>query len=353
MSPDVEQILQAAILAPSGENCQPWRFVVKGDTIELWCRPERDRSPYNWGQRGTYMATGAALENLSLAAQARGYAADIAYFPGTEYHVATITLTRDEEKGSDPLADFIAKRVSNRKPYRADALTSETIAALQRAADESGYGHLKIVTERKGIEALAKIGSVNEGTMLANDSLHAFFFDHVSWTKAEDDRKKMGFFIDTLELPPPARLAFRLIRRPRIMRILRRLGFPKAVAAQNAATYAAAGAIGIISGEGTTPLDFVRAGRALERIWLTATAQGLSMQPLAGTLFLALSLQAGETAGLADTDIKAITEASKELSRIADTEKPVLFMFRIGRSEPPTARASRFPLADSVEIRSI
>ena len=77
----LREILEAAIRAPSGENCQPWRFVLKGESVELWNRPERDQSLYNWGQRASYMAHGAALENLVLAAGARGFGADVAYFP--------------------------------------------------------------------------------------------------------------------------------------------------------------------------------------------------------------------------------------------------------------------------------
>src|SRR3990167_10630915 len=73
MPPHIERILTAANSAPSGENCQPWRFVVSGDTVDVYLRPERDKSAYNWGQRGSLMACGAALENLVLAAGQGGY----------------------------------------------------------------------------------------------------------------------------------------------------------------------------------------------------------------------------------------------------------------------------------------
>lgn len=44
----IRQIIEAGIRAPSGENSQPWRFLLKGDLIELYNLPERDESLYKW-----------------------------------------------------------------------------------------------------------------------------------------------------------------------------------------------------------------------------------------------------------------------------------------------------------------
>jgi len=352
MNPDVEQILEAAIRAPSGENSQPWRFIVRGMVIELWCVPNRDRSPYNWSQRGSFMALGAALENVAITARSLGYEAAITYMPSAPEHVATVTLSKSSMAG-DPLAAAIERRVSNRKPYKAEALSENEISALKDAAQQAGYGSLVLIEDRDSIKKLAAIGSLNERIMLSNDSLHSFFFSHVSWTKAEDDAKKIGFYIETLELPPPARVVFRILRLPRAIRILRALRFPRLVALQNASVYAAAGAIGVIIGEGTSPLDFVKAGRLLERVWLTATSLKLNMQPLAGALFLALAVRAGEKGDLLSSDAVDLAKAYDELQTTVPTTNPVLFMFRIGHGDPPSARSSRFPLSDSVEIGSV
>ena len=50
---DIEDILGTAIRAPSGDNCQPWRFRIKENMIDLFNQPEADETPYNFRQLGS------------------------------------------------------------------------------------------------------------------------------------------------------------------------------------------------------------------------------------------------------------------------------------------------------------
>src|SRR3989344_7562090 len=123
MEKHLESILEAALQAPSGENCQPWRFSIEKETICVWNIPSRDASPYNSGQRGSYVAHGALLENLSIAAKHFGYGAYISLFPdkSLEHLVATISLVKETPQ-DDTLYPFIFSRTTNRKPYRKEFL---------------------------------------------------------------------------------------------------------------------------------------------------------------------------------------------------------------------------------------
>lgn len=350
MDPDVRFALEEAIRAPSGENCQPWRFIVNGTTIELWNRPERDQSPYGWGQRASYVANGAALENFVLAAGLRGLAASVEYFPeGNGELVARIILSRGGAL-QDPLVSEIQKRVSNRKPYKKTPLMQEQKNAL---AMTTGDVKVFVRDDADSIRTIAEVGATNERVMLGNRSLHGFFFSHLNWNKKEDDEKKVGFYIKTLELPPPAQAAFRLIQHWSVARVLKKVGFPSAVFQQNAAMYAAAGAVGAITTQGIEPLDFVLAGRLLERLWLTATKLGLSFQPLAGIPYLYLEATRGERALFDAAETSLISSAYERAVSVFGTGKvPIVFLFRVGESEPPTARSSRFSFDESVEVRS-
>jgi nitroreductase len=351
ISADLERILAAGNSAPSGENCQPWRFVVRGNAIEIHLLPERDQSAYSWGQRASYLANGAAIENMVIAASVEQYRAEVRYFPnaGDAWHTATIFLTRDATVEPDPLASSISKRISNRKPYRKDPLTHEEREALVAAA--GGDGTFALVETPEEVRRLGRVGSTNEEVMLANRSLHQFFFSHVSWTKEEDEKNKIGFYIKTLELPPPAEIMIKLSRHWPVMRMLGALGFNRVVAKQNAAINAASAAIGALMIDNTEPLDFVKAGRAVERLWLAATSLGLALQPLTGVLFFKLIIDAGESAVFSPREQKLITDAYQEASRIFGADgKHIAFMFRIGRGDAPSAHAVRFPLGDIVTV---
>lgn len=352
ISPDIERILLAGNSAPSGENCQPWHFTVRGDDVEIRLLPKRDQSAYSWGQRAAYLACGASIENMAVAASAEHYRAAARYFPSETdtWHVATLSLAKDPSVGLDPLAPYISARISNRKPYRKDPLVPAERSALM-AAPAASHGDFALIETSEEISRLGRVGSTNEEVMLTNRSLHQFFFSHVSWTKEEDEEKKVGFYIKTLELPPPAQVMFRIFRHWSVMRFLGAIGFNRIVARQNGATNAAAAAIGALMIKSTDPLDFVKAGRAIERLWLTATSLGLSLQPLTGVLFLKLKIDAGEDAIFSPRERKLVIAAYQEASRICRADgKHIAFLFRIGCGDAPSAHAVRFPLSETVTV---
>src|SRR3954471_2545432 len=75
MDRSLASLLTAAGQAPSGDNTQPWRFVVdpESGTIALEEDATRDPSPMNTGGRMSRIAVGAALENLIRRAQSHGW----------------------------------------------------------------------------------------------------------------------------------------------------------------------------------------------------------------------------------------------------------------------------------------
>ncbi|MCF7898425.1 MAG: nitroreductase, partial [Candidatus Pacebacteria bacterium] len=70
---DIEKIINDGVLAPSGENCQPWKFELNGNRLSIFNIPEADMSLYNLKQRGSYIAHGALIENIIISSGAYGY----------------------------------------------------------------------------------------------------------------------------------------------------------------------------------------------------------------------------------------------------------------------------------------
>lgn len=350
ISPEMERILAAGNQAPSGENCQPWSFIVRGkDTIEVRLLAERDRSAYGWGNRASYLACGAAIENIVIAASAESYHAQANLLPHHDDQelVALIKLSPAMDAKPDLLVACIDKRITNRKPFKKDPLTAAQLTALHQAAPG-----VRIIQERTAIETIGRIGSVNEEVMLANQGLHGFFFGHVNWTKDEDNVNRIGFYIKTLELPPPAQAMFKLFRHWSLMRIFNKIGFNKIVADQNGTVNASAAAMAAFRIGGTDPIDFIQIGRTIERFWLTATSLGLSLQPLTGVLFFKLRIVDGDEPEMfSDIERTRILESYAALDRLFEGgAKHIAFMCRIGVGDPPSAHASRFPLSDVVHV---
>src|SRR5439155_9214921 len=77
----IAALVARAALAPSGGNCQPWRFTARGESIECAHDADRSRSLLDFRHAASQVAFGAALENLVLAASELGRAVEVEPFP--------------------------------------------------------------------------------------------------------------------------------------------------------------------------------------------------------------------------------------------------------------------------------
>jgi hypothetical protein len=64
MLPEIKEILELAVNAPSGHNSQPWRFVIQDNTIQIFNIPDKDKTLFNWKQKGSLTAHGTLIENI-------------------------------------------------------------------------------------------------------------------------------------------------------------------------------------------------------------------------------------------------------------------------------------------------
>ena len=343
----LEKILYAGSLAPSGDNMQPWAFRAESNQIHLWNVPARDRSFYNWREKGAYVAHGAAIENMVIAARAHGWVPTLRLFPQphTREHVATIDL-QPARVEQHPLYAAVSARCTNRKPYRTTPLSPVQREELLSTPQEVGGGEIRLFEDEESRMMLGAAGALNERVMFATHPMHEHFFHHLRWTDQEERTAQCGLFLKTLELAPPKGLVLRLLRYWPAIRMANRLGFADQVAKENAALNASCAAIGMILIPNFSDEECVRAGRILQRVWLKATHMGLSLQPLIGTVFMIHRVRAGDADILASEHSALLrdTEAAiNKIGRIAG--ETVVALFRIGLSDPPSARSSRYPLA--------
>ena len=69
----LQQILELARWAPSGDNAQPWRFeIVDAQTIRIHGFDTRDHVLYDYDGRPSQIAHGALIETLRIAASGFG-----------------------------------------------------------------------------------------------------------------------------------------------------------------------------------------------------------------------------------------------------------------------------------------
>jgi nitroreductase len=342
MNEVIKKIINYAIWAPSGDNTQPWRFEINKNEIRVFIVPERDTSLYNYNQNASLVAIGGLIENIKIAAPHYGYVVSINFFPEgiTSNLVATILLNEGAQQ-DDPLYLYIKERVTNRKPYETRPLSNEHKQYILEIGDTVDNISVKLVDEPGNIESLANAASVNEKVVLENKQLHNFLFSHITWSEEEDEKKK-GFFVKTLELKGPQVVAFKLFRHWPILKLFNKIGASDLVARDNAKIYKQSGAFVAIIANDTSPFSFLKSGMLMQKLWLRATKLGLGVQPLTGVLFLHHRISAGNNGGLLNHHIDLVEKAYFIIEKIFETNnRPIIMMFRIGYADKPSARCSR------------
>ncbi|MDP3710445.1 MAG: hypothetical protein Q8R29_01840 [bacterium] len=339
----IEDILNLAVWAPSGDNCQPWRFEVYDNKIDIFNVPDKDKALYNFRQSGSMVAHGALIENIFIITSQLGYEVRPSFPPAKEKNnlVASLTLTESKPK-EEPLYNFIKVRTTNRKPYKKHYLSPEIKENLLNSV--IGEGGVVLIEDEKQKHLLGRSLSANEQILFENAALHKSFFSNVVWNKREEQEKKSGLYLKTLELPPPARLAFHLFSSWNWLKFLNKLGLSRSVAKTNAKIYGSCAIMGAIITPSESDEDFIAAGRMMQKIWLKATASGLGMQIMAGLPYLARRVFANQADMLSDTHHQMIRNHYSQIESIVDGKnKNIVLLFRIGDGGNPSARSSRLP----------
>ena len=332
--------LDLAVYAPSGDNSQPWAFSIEGGVLYMFNKPESDPTLYNFKQRGSYVAHGAVVENVVLLMAEAGYEAHVTLFPGVAHCTAKISFVAAQPRPT-PLVPMLTKRVTNRKPYTPTPLLHTHTNQLATVGKTMHGASFCIIEDSARIQKLGKILSLNEQLLMQNRSLHDFLFSIIRWTR-DEELKNPGLYISTMELPLPVRFLFKYaIRFWGVVRILNYIGFPYVISSQTASLYGMSGAIGVITVDAEDDEHFIAAGRVLQRVWLTATSLGISVQPVTAIPYLAQRVRAGEADAFSkqqQDSIRVAEEAIRDIVQLHDSAH-VAMILRMGYGEQPTAQS--------------
>jgi len=343
-------MVAAGIAAPSGGNNQPWAFYAEGD--ELYVVNDRSRASaptLDVGERATYAALGAAVENIVLAAAGAGRAAKVQWLPVAENPLIAAKVSFDDAPGAPEdaaLSAYIGERLTNRRPGRPGPIAADQLAALAAAAEARG-GQLHLCTDRSRFDELGEILGVSDGVRMFSAALHGEMMRELRWNRRETEETRDGIDLDTLEVSGGQRGMIRMLRRFGVARFMAKLGAGKAFISGARQTLAASSAFAVVTVPGHDLADYLQGGRAMQRVWLTATSLGVAFQPLAAITYLFMRVRFFKGQGVDPATARTLQGLLERFDRVfpeIDPSRGHVLYFRLAHAAPASARSLRRPV---------
>lgn len=338
---NIEAVVRAAQLAPSGGNCQPWHITVHGNTIDIDLDPEQTTA-MDVEFRASYLAIGAAIQNMRIAAAEHALLADVEILPNAPNTspVATATLHpgRDERLAAD--YQPMLHRVTNRHPGESNnPITAGTLERLIAATHNHG-AELNVITTPEALAEAADILTDTDRLRYLIPTLHREMMSELRDPRTGPiDR---GIDIRTLEMGPAAPI-LGIIRRSDVMAELAAWNAGHALGTRVGTLITSAAGLAAITIPHGTPADYVRGGHAMQSVWIAATAAGLAAQPVV-PLFTFTHTDAELTA-LAGPYTDRIATAQTRLHTLLHIphDHHIAMILRLSHAPAPTAVSLRSP----------
>jgi molybdopterin/thiamine biosynthesis adenylyltransferase len=351
----ITEIVKAGIIAPSGGNAQPWKFVYTGNGLFIFHDAHFSHSLLDFNHLGSYVAIGAVIENVSIKASAMGLAIAVDYFPvnNDKRLAARIKFSKGENAADSAyLVNGLTRRVTNRDMVAKEALPSEVYQRITSVIKPYNGAELLLVEDDRLMKDLGQLLAKAEMLRIIHPRGHYdTFVNELRWTPEEILQKADGLDVNTLGATKSELAALKIAADDKAIAFLRELkggtAFTKMV--NNAIAFSSA--LGILTMPAYSEVEFLKGGRAMERIWIEANLAGVSFQPIAQLVFMMARLTHGRSAAneqeiYYNQEVAKLQAAFNQLLPQLAGKQPV-FIFRLAKGGEPKARSLRRPLSSA------
>jgi len=352
---EARRIAEAAVLAPSGGNIQPWFFAYERGCLLIYSDSHAGHSLLNFMQLGNWLAIGACVENAILEANAMGIQLEVFWSVHTEDPLtpAAVLFRPQDAVAGHPypaLQQQIHLRYTDRRKGSTTALDPHAIDAADQMVRAAGLRSFFSNTS-ESMEAMAEIVGQTDLIRLLDPWGYHDFMHEIRWDDQEARSSGDGVDIETLELTAAEKAGLGLLRDPALMQFLGKRGLGSGLAKMGSDSIRnSAGVFGYWSETSNLgAADWMVYGRVMERLWLHFTETGIACQPCAPFFFLYHRWRAAT-----HTDYRLSPALEKQLGNLAELlpaacgedigKGTPIFMFRLfDTGLPPLKRAYRRP----------
>jgi nitroreductase len=258
---DRDELLHAAVAAPSMHNTQPWRFGFTGRTVEVYRDRARELPAEDPSRRMLFVSLGASIFNLRVAAAARGMGSQVRHLVDQRRPdlVAVVELGGPANETMAGLAPYLTARRTNRDPFTEQRLAAQLRVELDLCARVEGG-------------ALQWLDTAPRQWWLQMATKEAIAADNDDAARIAERRRWVGGDRVVDGIP-----SISLGSRPAGGNpVVRDMAATPADAARPMADFEREPQLAILATRYDGPIEWLRAGQALEHVLLEATAHGVS-----------------------------------------------------------------------------
>lgn len=306
-------LVEAATLAPSSHNTQPWRFRLSDAAVDLLADRVRALPVNDPEDRELVISCGAALFNLRIAAAHVGLHAAICVWP--EGHADCVARVRLSDAAPSALDDatlftYLPQRRTYRKRFLDRPVDLDVVQRLAEAATTEG-AHLRPIVEASGRHSVVDLVTEGDAVQWANPSWRR---ELAAWMHPR--RRGDGLSVPWVAVPV-AQL------------VVRTFDMGHGEGAKNRALAEGSTLLALVETPHDTPHDWVTAGQALERVLLTGCAMGLQAS------YLNQPIQ--------------VPALRSRLRDVVHGQGMPQLLLRLGYPDQPVPPAARRPLDDVID----
>jgi nitroreductase len=346
----MQQVLDLARWAPSGDNTQPWRFeILSPNEVVIHGFDTRDHCMYDLDGRPSQLSIGALLETLQIAATAHGMVTEVSrrLSSAPTHPTFDVKLVAMTGLATSPLIKAIPARSVQRRVMQSRPVNDSLIQQLTEAV---GPDHQLLWFG--GLANRLRFASMlwaNAGLRLRLPEAFEVHRSIIQWNaRFSPDRipdQALGADAPTLRL-----MRWAMTDWARVDFLNRYLGgtiVPR-IQMDWLPAIACAAHVAIIAREVPDTIDAqVAGGRAVQRFWLTATRLGLQHQPAMTPLIFSRYVRLRQHF----TADKGLEQQARQLASSLDglldgQASHAVWLGRIGHGQPARARSERPPLSD-------
>jgi molybdopterin/thiamine biosynthesis adenylyltransferase len=350
-----DQLVQAAAMAPTGANLQPWKWIWHNKHLYLFFDHRYSAGLLDCEHTTSFVGLGAATENLVLKAHELGLEIATEKLPlTTDSKLVAVYrfFLRDyigprEPHICDELAPFIPQRLTNRNIGQRVKIAEERLLALQDVARTIPGVDMRIISDEQLLAEVKEVTGAMDRIRITHKGGHRDFLAETRWTPEEAHETQNGIdLLGTMDLTPSELAGWRVLKDWKVVEYLNLWNKGKVLEKLQRKKISASSAVGLITVPEFSCDHFFTAGRALERVWLAATKDNICVQPASLSTLIFNTVAHGDTTTFPPPMLAEALAMLKRFDELFSIDGPmgkvILFRFFIGDS--PVSRSVRYPV---------